>query len=88
MALIAYDVALDRGTVHDDIAERAARLEAENHALQHALLKAMARAGELEPPDAIETARDAQVWLAWARANHHQAGCLCHRCPEARAVLR
>ena len=88
MTAIAHQIAPDRGTVHADLGDRAARLEAENRTLRQALLNAQARAGEIEPPDAIETTRDAQVWLAWARANHHQAGCLCHRCPEARVLRR
>jgi hypothetical protein len=45
------------------------------------------RAGDLEPPARIDNGRDAATWLAWARANLHQASCMCHRCLAARRVL-
>ncbi len=56
--------------------------------LEHELMLAKVRNGELGPPDSIATLQDARIWLTWAHANHHQDGCLCHRCPIARRMAR
>jgi hypothetical protein len=58
-----------------------------NAELEDELLEARAKAGDLEPPTAIEDVYDARAWLAWARAHQHQDGCSCHRCPAARKLL-
>lgn len=60
----------------------------ENARAQWELLMARARAGDLAAPERIDSKRDAYTWLAWARANLHQAGCMCHRCMAARRALR
>jgi len=59
----------------------------ENQRVQWDLMVARARAGELEPPAGIDSKEDAYTWLAWARANLHQAGCMCHRCMASRRAL-
>ena len=63
------------------------RVKAECDRLAEELLTAKAKAGDLQPPGAIEDTLDARAWLAWARASYHQEGCLCHRCPAARKLL-
>lgn len=59
----------------------------ENQRTQWELLVTRARAGELTAPERIGSKRDAYTWLAWARANLHQAGCMCHRCMASRRAL-
>ena len=59
-------------------------LEEENERLREQLFLARIRAGEVDKPETIESENDAVVWLEWARANHHLAGCSCRRCIVAR----
>jgi hypothetical protein len=61
-----------------------ALLEAEKARLELESFETRLETGTLKLPDQIVTDWDARVWLAWATANDHQAGCLCARCPEAR----
>jgi hypothetical protein len=72
----------------DEASALVRELQEQNRLLAHQLLLAQVRAGEISPPAAIATTEDAAIWLAWAHANHHQAGCLCHRCPRARQLVR
>jgi hypothetical protein len=65
----------------------ATRIRDERDRMEAEMLVAKARAGELEPPQQVTTVREARAWMAWAKANGHQEGCLCHRCPKARQLL-
>lgn len=55
--------------------------------LERELLIARLDSGELSPPAAVGTPSEAEVWLLWARRNHHTDACSCHRCAAARRLL-
>ncbi|MBW2525232.1 MAG: hypothetical protein JRI23_13695 [Deltaproteobacteria bacterium] len=55
--------------------------------LERELMLARLESGELSPPSAITNTQTAEVWLAWARNNHHTDACACHRCSAARRAL-
>ena len=84
----------ERGTERQQLQARIAELQRENRALtrrnrelERELLLARFESGELSPPSAIDDAFTAEVWLLWARKNHHTDACSCHRCVAARQVL-
>ena len=74
-------------TLVDELRADLEELRASKKDLEWQVLVLKAKAGELTPPDEIETSQDADEWLAWAGVNHHQQGCSCRHCLEARGLL-
>ncbi len=70
----------------EELREEIEELRASKKDLERQVLVLKAKAGELNPPQTIETSQDAEEWLAWARVNFHHEGCSCHRCPIARSI--
>jgi len=82
------NVAIAVEPLEEQAPSRERELLAEIAELRMELAIMKTRAGDIEPPKTVTTPFEARVWFCWAKANHHNDGCMCRRCLLARHLVR